>query len=63
MDWVFDGIGTAIVSSIISMIVGGVVGYRIGVRSKVDQEQKAKNNANQIQIGNIISYGNTESRK
>lgn len=50
--WVFDGIGTAIISAIIGLLVGGFTGYRIGVKkTKIAQKQKAGDAANQIQIG------------
>ena len=48
MDWIFSGIGTAIVS----FLLGGAVGYQIGVSSKNKQSQKAGDNSTQIQIGN-----------
>ncbi|MDD5943212.1 hypothetical protein [Fibrobacter sp.] len=54
MEWIFDGVGTAIISGILGAIVGGTAGYRIGVHKKISvkQKQKAGNNSNQIQIGN-----------
>lgn len=55
--WIFDGIGTEIICMIISLIVGGIgggiIGYRIGIKNKTKQNQKAKDNANQVQIGNV----------
>lgn len=55
--WIFDGIGTEIVCIIVSLIIGavggGAVGYKIGVKNSNKQIQKAKNNANQQQIGSI----------
>ena len=51
MEWIFNGIGTAIISGIVG-VIGGFVGYRIGVKKTV-QKQKAGNNATQVQIGNI----------
>lgn len=62
MDWIFDGIGTEIISLIVGLCGGGLVGYRIGIKNKISQKQKAGNNSNQIQIGNIINHENTESR-
>lgn len=61
MDWIFDGIGTEIISSVIGLIIGGAIGYKIGIRNRVNQKQKAMDNAKQIQIGNIVNNGNTES--
>lgn len=64
MEWFFDGIGTAIVSAIFGIIIGGIGGYSIGIRKTNKMEQKAGDNANQTQIGEINSNGNgfTESR-
>ena len=57
VQWIFDGIGTAIISAIIGLLAGGFVGYRIGVKkTKITQKQKADDGANQIQIG--INNGN-----
>lgn len=64
MDWIFDGIGTAIVSLILSFIVGGISGYNIGIKKSNKMKQKAGDNAIQTQIGEINTNGNeyTESR-
>jgi predicted TIM-barrel enzyme len=53
MDWIFDGIGTAIITLILGLLTGGTIGYRIGIKktNKVNQNQKAKDNASQIQVG------------
>ncbi len=52
MEWIFDGIGTAILSSLVSLLVGGGIGYRVGInKNKVKQKQKARDHASQIQIG------------
>lgn len=56
MEWIFNGIGTAIVSGIAGLIIGGVSGYQIGIRNTIKQKQKAKDNAKQTQIG--IQNGN-----
>lgn len=65
MEWFFDGIGTAIVSTIFGIIIGGISGYSIGIRKTNKMKQKAVDNANQTQIGEINLNGNgyTESRK
>ena len=53
MEWIFDGVGTAILSSLVSLLVGGGIGYRVGInKSKVKQKQKAGDHSSQIQIGN-----------
>ena len=60
MEWIFDGIGTELVSALIGLLVGGVAGYGIGVvctKNKIKQKQKAGDNANQIQIGQVNNYG------
>jgi hypothetical protein len=52
MEWIFDGIGTAIVTLILGILTGGAVGYKIGInKNKVKQKQKAGDNSSQIQIG------------
>ena len=55
--WIFDGIGTEIICVIVSLIVGsiggGAIGYKIGTKNKNKQIQKAKDNANQSQIGSV----------
>ena len=52
MEWIFDGIETAILSSLVSLLVGGGIGYRVGInKNKVKQKQKAGDHASQIQIG------------
>lgn len=37
----------------IATVISGVLGYIIGYNKKIIQTQKAKNNSNQIQIGDI----------
>lgn len=52
MEWIFDGIGTTILSSVLSLLLGGGIGYRVGInKNKVKQKQKAGDHASQIQIG------------
>ncbi|MDR1006104.1 MAG: hypothetical protein LBL74_04495 [Bacteroidales bacterium] len=65
MEWIFNGIGTAIITLIIGFISGGAVGYKIGIKkTKTVQKQKAKDNANQIQIGGNanVREANTKGR-
>ena len=52
MEWFFDGLGTELISVIIGIIFGAVTGGTIS-NTKIRQEQKAKNEASQIQIGRI----------
>ena len=52
IQWIFDGIGTAIISGLLGLLVGGVTGYRFGYKKAiVKQKQKAGDNATQIQVG------------
>ena len=51
--WIFDGIGTAIVSSIIGLVVGGFIGYCVCIRVSSKQKQRAGDNSNQEQIVTI----------
>ncbi len=52
ISWIFDGIGTAIISGIVGLLLGGTAGYKIGVKkTKINQSQKAGNNSSQTQIG------------
>lgn len=62
MEWFFDGIGTELVMTIIGLLIGGgtigVVLYKIFINKKtINQKQKAKNHANQIQIGVVNNNG------
>lgn len=49
MEWVFDGIGSNIISLIVGALAGGVTGYKIGIHKKVKQEQIAGSKAKQRQ--------------
>ena len=57
IEWVFSGIGTAILSGLAGVLLGGIAGYKIGIRNKAKQKQKAGNNSTQTQIGNITNNG------
>lgn len=59
ISWLFDGLGTEILSLIIGLISGGAIGYKIGVHNKIKQSQKAGDNSNQTQIGSI-NYGSNK---
>lgn len=52
MQWMFNGIGTEIISFIIGIFIGGPAGYKFCIY-KSKQYQKAKNNAEQKQELNI----------
>ena len=44
ISWIFDGIGTAIVTGLVGLLLGGTVGYKIGVKkTKIRQSQRASN--------------------
>ena len=47
-----------IISLVIGLAIGGVVGYNVGIKQKSSQIQKAGDNSNQVQIGNINSGSN-----
>ncbi len=51
--WIFDGIGTALISAFIGVLVGGTIGYKIGLKNHSKQSQKARDNVTQTQIGNV----------
>lgn len=52
MEWVFDGIGSELISVVLGIMLGGGVGYKVGInKKKISQKQKAGNEAIQIQIG------------
>ncbi len=63
MEWVFDGIGTELISLFVGCLTGGVIGYKIGIKNKISQRQKGRDNANQVQIGSVVNNGNSESRR
>ena len=51
--WIFDGIGTAIITFVLGLFLGGAVCYKIAIRKAVKQMQKAGDNSSQTQIGEI----------
>lgn len=56
LSWLFDGLGTQIITFLVGAITGGFCGYKIGIHNKTKQSQKAGNNSSQTQIGSI-NYG------
>lgn len=58
LKWIFDGIGTELLSLIVGLFFGGVIGYKIGIHNKVKQSQIAGDNSNQTQIGSINNGSN-----
>lgn len=61
LQWVFDGIGTELLSLVIGGIVGGLAGYKIRIRKNGKQNQKAKGGAKKQQKILISSESNVES--
>ena len=47
--WIFDGIGTEIISLIIGLGVGGFAGYKIGIKHTSEQKQVADDSSKQRQ--------------
>ena len=63
LQWIFDGIGTEILSLIIGAIAGGLAGYKIGVNRSGKQKQTAKRGAKQRQEMIIDDKIHDESKK
>lgn len=67
VEWIFDGIGSTIIGTILGLIVGGVaggfIGYKIAIKNKTKQNQKARDNSNQQQIGNVNYINNGDVTK
>jgi len=57
MDWIFEGIGTSLITLIIGLITGSTIGYKIGIKKNIRQSQKAGDNSSQIQVGNDFNNG------
>ena len=51
--WIFDGVGTALVTFVLGLLVGGTAGYKVAIRKTIQQTQKAGDNSTQTQIGEI----------
>lgn len=63
MAWLFDGIGTAIITFILGALFGGGAGYCIGFkRGVIKQRQKGRDNVYQIQIGKNDKCSRSESK-
>ena len=59
ISWLFDELGTQIITFLVGTITGGFCGYKIGIHNKTKQSQKAGNNSSQTQIGSI-NYGSNK---
>lgn len=60
IQWIFDGIGTEILSLITGGIIGGLTGYKLGVNNKGKQTQNAGSEARQRQEMTIEDSFSTE---
>ena len=60
--WIFEGIGTELISLVIGTVLGGAVGYKIGSKNKIKQNQKAGDNSKQVQIGSVNEYGDKQTK-
>ncbi len=49
LKWIFEGIGTEIVSLVVGLIIGGVSGYKMAIKKNGEQKQIAKDCAQQRQ--------------
>lgn len=51
-EWIFSGIGTAILTGLGGLIIGGIAVYKFGIhKSKIKQIQSAKDDSKQSQTG------------
>lgn len=57
--WIFDGIGSTIVSFVLGLIFGSV-GTKI--YKTIRQKQSAKNNTNQTQVGSVFDDENSKQK-
>ena len=62
LEWIFDGIGTELISLIIGAVFGGAAGYKIGSKNKIKQNQKAGDSSKQIQIGSVNYNGDQQTK-
>ena len=62
LEWIFDGIGTELISLIIGAVLGGAAGYKIGSKNKIKQKQNAGDNSKQIQIGSVNYNGDQQTK-
>ena len=49
LQWIFDGIGTELISLAIGAIAGGLAGYKAGIKRSAKQMQKATDGTKQRQ--------------
>lgn len=52
MEWIFDGIGTALITLVLGLLIGGAVVYRVSLyKNIIKQKQRSGDNSTQIQVG------------
>ena len=61
-EWFFDGLGSQIIGIFIGLIFGGGIGGFAGFKIGAKQKQKARDHANQTQIG-VINTGADKGKK
>lgn len=58
--WIFDGVGTAIITFILGLFTGGSAGIFVGIKiskKKNRISQKGRDNLQQTNIGEIVNHG------
>ncbi|MCU0678083.1 MAG: hypothetical protein MUF19_00645 [Candidatus Pacebacteria bacterium] len=55
ISWIFEGIGTALVTFLFGLLAGSFTGYKIAIRKsvKINQKQKGGAGAEMTQIGTV----------
>lgn len=53
-EWVFEGIGTELLSLVIGIVLGGLIGYKIGIRRNGFQKQVAEDETKQTQRITVV---------
>ena len=61
LPWLFDGIGSELLSLIIGGLIGGCTVHKLNCRQNIKIYQKAKDSAQQINIGEINVSNNIDT--
>lgn len=61
--WIFDGIGSELLSLLIGGIIGGSTINKLNYRQNINLSQKAKDNSQQISVGEINISGKNRCSK